>query len=239
MSLSTNNFTEEELNLNKDDIFTKNSKYFNNDELIKYHLFKHEIYEYKCYGDKCPTRKGNWRRKKLYLILERKNSKKCDLRIVNLALKCPNCYYQEKGPVLGLEAKKNVEKKCRYCNFILNNKFKTDICLICREKISKMSVSSNTVEYANFISGVYNDDIEGDDNTDYASFLTSPEFAINNITYKNKQNIDSKKSKIKLNYKDKEDTINNSNNNNSNIDMIDLNLKLDDDILNEIDELLK
>lgn len=232
-----NKFTDEEQNLSKDDIFIKNSKYFKNDELIKYHLFKNEIFEYKCYGDKCPTKKGNWRRKPIYLILERKNSKKSDLRTVNLCLKCPNCYYQEKGPLLGLEAKKDIEKKCKYCNFILNNKFKTDVCLICREKISKMSISSNTTEYANFISTVYNDDDV--DNTDYASFLTSPDFAMNN-GQNNMSSIKTKqKSKLKLNFKNMDNTNEtNRNNNMSNLN-IDLNLKLDDNILNEIDELLK
>lgn len=149
-------FKDEEKELHKNKILIEHSPYFNNDELVKYHLTtKNELLEYKCYSDKCPTKKGNWRRKPLYLILERKNSKLDDLRPENLRLICPNCYCQDKGPNYFNEFKKKIERKCRYCNYILNNKFTNDTCLVCAKKIREMDIELTSNEYAELISTTF------------------------------------------------------------------------------------
>lgn len=149
-------FTKEEQEIRKNDILKENSKYFEDDELIKFHITKHEVLEYKCYAEKCPTKKGNWRRKKLYLILLRKNYNERDLRETNLTFYCPNCYCQEKGPANFNQFKKKIERKCKLCNYVMNNTFKSDICYVCKSKIKNMDFSLEREERAQLIDTNFN-----------------------------------------------------------------------------------
>lgn len=127
--------------INKEDIFKVNSEY-KNDELIIFNLVGHNILEYKCYGgDKksCPTKNGNWRRKKLYLILQRKNKNVSDLTPDNLSLICPNCYCQENGNIAFINnVKSEMEVKCKYCSYLIKAKYKSDTCLSCQRKMQKI-----------------------------------------------------------------------------------------------------
>lgn len=127
--------TEEEKVLKKNSLFRENNtKYADADEVVKYHLIEKKICEYACSSAKCPTKKGNWRRKQMYLILYKKNGIDSDLRIDNLQLICPNCYCQEKGPIdLTMKIKK-IERKCRFCSYILTNNSYNDICYVCSQK---------------------------------------------------------------------------------------------------------
>ena len=124
--------------------------------LFKFHIAKHEVLEYKCYAEKCPTKKGNWRRKKLYLILLRKNYNERDLRESNLTYYCPNCYCQEKGPANFNQFKKKIERKCKLCNYIMNNTFKSDICTVCRYKIKNTDISLDSEDRAYLIDTNFN-----------------------------------------------------------------------------------
>jgi hypothetical protein len=224
-------FTDEQKDINKNKIFIEHSPYYNDDELVKYHLtVKNELLEYCCHSDKCPTKKGNWRRKKMYLILERKNSKLDDLRINNLKLICPNCYCQDKGPNYFEEFKKKIERKCKYCNYILNNKFSNDICLICTKKMQQMQISLSSQNYAELVNSIY--DTSG--NTS-AAYLDEYSSIINNDCYTSKNNFSEN---IKKNYKPKS----NSNKKSSllleeNNTYINLNTKIDSSLLSSLDEL--
>jgi hypothetical protein len=191
-------FTDEEKNINKNKIFIKNSPYYNKNELVKYHLItKHELLEYKCYSDKCPTKKGNWKRKIMYLILERKNNKADDLRITNLRLICPNCFCQDKGPNYFNEFKKTIERKCRYCNYLLNNKYNNDTCLICTKKLREIDISLTSNEYADLINTTF--DTSGNVSVayhnEYTSIIENKHDSIPSNT-----NFNSKTNNIKLKY---------------------------------------
>jgi hypothetical protein len=226
-------FTEEEKEINQNKIFIEHSKYYSNDELVKYHLtVKNELMEYCCQADKCPTKKGNWRRKKMYLILERKNCKPDDLRISNLRLICPNCYCQDKGPDYFSEYKKQIERKCKYCNYILSSKSRTNVCYVCNSKMQKINVSLNSQEYASLVNSIH--DTSGNTSIAYVKEYTS---IIDNTTIQEqKTTIDSKSTKLK--YKP-----NNVKTHNKNIDTnsitktINLNLNLDSSLLTVLDEL--
>lgn len=136
----TYNPTKEEAGLRQNELFLKegNINYAKNDELLKYHLITKKLKEYACYEEKCPTKKGNWRRKPMYLILDRKNGILTDLRVSNLHLICPNCYCQNKGPIQFNIIKKKIEKKCRLCSYVLNNTSFGDICYVCNNKLSQL-----------------------------------------------------------------------------------------------------
>jgi len=165
-------FTDEEKEIHQNKIFIEHSKYYSNDELIKYHLtVKNELMEYCCHADKCPTKKGNWRRKKMHLILERKNCKPDDLRITNLRLICPNCYCQEKGPDYFSEYKKQIERKCKYCNYILSSKSRSNVCYVCNTKMQKMNVSLSTREYASLVNSIH--DTSGNTSAAYVKEYSS------------------------------------------------------------------
>jgi hypothetical protein len=226
-------FTEEEKEINKNSIFIENSKYYNNDELIKYHLtVKNNLMEYCCNAEKCPTKKGNWRRKKMYLILERKNCKKNDLRVSNLRLICPNCYCQEKGPDNFSEYKKKIERKCKFCNYILSNKTKNNICYVCNAKMQKMSVSFNSKEYASLVNSIH--DTSGNTSAAYVNEYSSIiDSSLNNkcINSQIKPNFSTKSIKT-ISSKSINKSIN------SNIrTTIKLNLDLDDKLISELDNL--
>ena len=141
-------FTQEELSLSKNVIFKKNSKYCNNDELIKYHLELNNLLTYKCYSQKCPTKNGNWKRKKMYLFLERKNSQIDDLRVKNLSLICANCFFLDKAPNIIEKIKKNKVKQCKFCSYQLNNTWKGTTCFICIQKMRQTDVSFSNDETA-------------------------------------------------------------------------------------------
>lgn len=151
------NFTEEEKNLKRQDIFIQSSNYSNNDDLIKYHILKNKIFEYKCYDSKCPTKNGKWKRKDLYLIVKRINGKVNDLRIKNIILICPNCYFQNKSQFDFEEFRKNVEKKCASCNYMMNKKYKGDYCYVCTQKMNSINLNLTSNEYIDLTSSVISD----------------------------------------------------------------------------------
>lgn len=221
--MSTVYLTDEEKALDKNSIFIKNSKYGNNDELIKYHLREKQLLDYKCYADKCPTKNGKWRRKDLYLILERKNNKQSDLRVENLRLLCPNCYCQDKGPKMFSEAKQKIERKCKSCGYILSNRFKSNVCTVCRNKMNKIDFQLTTDDYANLVN------ITLDTNANTSAAYVNEYSDIIDSNLDNIGAIAPVKSKLKLkSHSSRSKRVSNSSNtNNSLIDTIDINLNID------------
>ena len=190
-------FTDDEKKIDKNKILIERSSYHNDDELIKYHLVvKNELLEYKCYSDKCPTKKGNWKRKKMYLILLRKNGRENDLRPNNLSLICPNCYCQDKSPTNFKEYKKKIEKKCKFCGYILNNKYKRDICYVCSQKLQNMDHTVSAEDHAKLTISAF--DNSGNTSVaylnEYTSLISGQETILNdndvfsgNTTYNSKE----------------------------------------------------
>jgi hypothetical protein len=230
-------FTDEQKEIHKNKIFIEHSPYHTNDELVKYHLtVKNELMEYCCQSEKCPTKKGNWRRKKMYLILERKNCKLDDLRVKNLRLICPNCYCQDKGPNYFEEFKKKIERKCKYCNYILNNKFSNDICLVCTKKMQQMEISLSSKNYAELINSIH--DTTGNTSIEYVDEYSS---IIDNNTYINQSTISSSGPNTKMKYKPKHsDSTKKSLSLKAEHEIdasIDLNTKLDTSLLSALDDI--
>lgn len=220
-------FTFEEKNINPKDIFVINSTYFENDELIKYHLIHHKYLEYKCYDTKCPTKNGNWKRKKIYLILERINCKLNDLRIKNLRLICPNCYCQNKGPKHFEKYKTKIEKKCKYCNFIINNAYKTDMCYVCYQKLKNINYDLSSNEYIDLVTSLYEIDGNTQENKDKY-------YEINNYN-----SLENNNTIIDYKYHKKIKKHDNKTNLSSNLDLPDIkiNTDIDEELLNNINKL--
>lgn len=236
----TRQFTDAEKDLHKNKILIERSPYHNDDELVKYHLVvKNELLEHKCYADKCPTKKGNWKRKKMYLILQRNNGKQNDLRPKNLTLICPNCYCLDKGPTNFKEYKKKIEKKCKFCGYILNNKYKTDICYVCSQKLQNMDYSVSAEDHAKLTISSF--DTSGNTSVAYINEYTtliSGEEVIpsSNTILTNNTTLDTEDINIIKTNKTKSKSIKV---NTSIVDNIDINLsiELDDNLLLELDNL--
>lgn len=125
-------------------VFKKNSKYKDKYELILACVFKCNDIKYKCYGKKCSTKNSE----KRDLLINYKNGKSFDLRIENIELLCPNCYFDLHGSII---FKKMIEKKkikCLYCgyeNVHLLSEFyqKEKTCKVCYETYTKSKKRNN------------------------------------------------------------------------------------------------
>lgn len=241
--MSTRKFKKNEIDIKKNELFKKNSKYFHDDELIKYHLINKNLLEYKCYSVKCPSKNGKWKRKTMYLILNRLNNKLDDLRLENLTFYCPNCFCQEKGENnLKLFIKKKIEKKCKYCNYILNTKFNNSICIVCRERINNYSYELTSNEYAKLVSNVF--DTSGNNSIEYHNEYKNIIDCDYNDHSSNKSNDYKRLEYIKTNklsssIQNKHNITNNIDNINNvdNIDNINLNLTINDDLKNKLNNI--
>ena len=125
-------------------VFKINSKYKNKYELILACAFKCDDIKYKCCGKKCSTKNSG----KRDLLINYKNGKSFDLRVENIELLCPNCYFDLHGSVI---FKKMIEKKkikCLYCgyeNVHLLSEFyqKEKTCKVCYETYTKSKKRNN------------------------------------------------------------------------------------------------
>lgn len=119
-------------------VFIKNSKYKDKYQFLIACAFKYEEITYKCCGKKCQTKNNS----KRDLLINYKNGKSFDLRVENIELLCPNCYFDLHGSVI---FKKMIEKKkikCSYCgyeNVHLLSEFyqKEKTCKVCYEEFNK------------------------------------------------------------------------------------------------------
>lgn len=139
-------FTKEELELDPNKmVFIKYCK-IKNDNLIKYYIKKHMPNRYKCSQKSCPTAKTNmWKRKLIYLILNRKNNINQDCRINNIELICPNCYCQEYGSQPFEKLKHAIGKRCLKCNYPIKTEFAStqNYCYVCNKSIKNISMNYN------------------------------------------------------------------------------------------------
>ena len=151
--------------LKPNEIFKKNSPYTENDDKLVSYILQNEVIDYKCYTVKCPTKKGNWKRKKLPMILKRKDGITNNLELKNIELICPNCYYLEKGSVM--ELKKNKKNKCESCNVEIEGAFQ--FCRKCYYK--HKTASRNMID--NILFNNTQIDISGFNNTSLLSDTAS------------------------------------------------------------------
>lgn len=101
-------------------VLIKNSNY-KDDKVIMFLIYK-KLKEYKCEKKECSV-EGIWLKQPITLLLKRKNLKDRDLRLENLELNCPNCYYQSFST--NIKYLKKIEQtkfpKCQGCGFNLTN----------------------------------------------------------------------------------------------------------------------
>lgn len=167
--IKDNLFTKDELSLNPNSqVFIKYSR-VKSDALIKYFIIKYKPNMYKCSKKGCPTAKNNmWKRKYIYLILNRINNDVRDCRINNLELICPNCYCLEYGDQPFKKLIKTIGKTCVSCNYPLKSEYANiqKYCYICNLNIKKMSMNYNITEELEKKISSFDDDTN---NNDYLS----------------------------------------------------------------------
>jgi hypothetical protein len=128
-------------NLTKDvkyeEVFIKNSPYYNNLEKLIACAYDYDKIKYKCNGKNCQTKNSSQRD----LIIHTKNGKKADLRLDNIELFCPNCYYDLQGNLIFKKIIESRKIKCKYCDYenvhLLSDFYqKEKICKVCYQNFS-------------------------------------------------------------------------------------------------------
>lgn len=110
--------------------------------IILAYLIKFGKKKYKCENSGCNV-KNSWNKKPIYLFVKRLNSKNNDLRISNLKIMCPNCYFQDiRNNKMINTLKKTLYKECKICGWngmknLSEDKQITGICMICTKKLGK------------------------------------------------------------------------------------------------------
>lgn len=182
-------------------ILCSNSSEKNTDIIIAI-LYKHGKYPYKC----CVCQNcGLWNRKPLKLILSHKNGVENDMRISNLELKCPNCYYQSNANIFFDIVRKSI-RKCKFCGVGLKATVKGNICGGCYYKVIDLSDNTDISTYieTGLINNIYHPDKINNDNYNIinsAEYITNLKNNIDNINNNNNtlitNNIKSKQVKQK------------------------------------------
>lgn len=129
-----------------EDIFIKNSAYYNKDEILIACAFKYDKIKYKCCGKNCQTKNSS----KRDLILNTKNGKKADLRLENIELFCPNCYFDLHGNIIFKKIIESRKIKCKYCDYenvhLLSDFYqKEKTCKVCYEKFNSNKKKTNNL----------------------------------------------------------------------------------------------
>jgi hypothetical protein len=163
------NVSEDDKNINYEDIFINNSLYFKKtNEFLVYHLINKKLLEYKCYEPGCLTKKGIWLRQKIPLIIDYNNKEtNYNLNLNNIKLICANCYYNKYCNKLIKNKKYQKYNICDTCDaFISNTKFKT--CFNCNQKSNSSKKQNEHFKHKNNKTNKNNNNSDklNDDNED-------------------------------------------------------------------------
>jgi len=148
------------LNLNIKNIFKTNSA-FNDDKLLKGIIIYNNLIPYKCMNTKCDI-KNMWLEEPINLIINRKNNKDKDLRLVNLEFKCYNCYFQQNtNEELFIKLKKENIITCKVCNYNMNNmSYNYKSIRICRLCIDKNSNKDLQIDNCNLFKDTFENNLD-------------------------------------------------------------------------------